>query len=365
LNEELAKRGGCLEVWFMARSEPGRLWKLYPEEFGFPFRFAGGINPIIQERQFHFNPSYLWQILKKPPTWLLVSGSWYFPTAFLGNWIARITRAKTILWNESNLQYVEHKTRTATLFRRTVMDNFDAYVVPGQWAREYVLEFAPSAPHKPILPLPNVIDETLFRDKVSLYRRQRSKLRSKWEINEECHPVLFTAARLEPIKGIRELICAITSSKRFKPATLLIAGDGVLRYELQSIVAEAGLQENIHFLGFLNEAQILEILALADGFILPSLGDPYPLAVIEAAFAGLPLLLSNRVGCHLEVLVPQQNGILFDPYDQVSIQNCLEHFLNLEPQQWVEMGYRSLEIAEERFCTNQVVSCFVDALIKL
>ena len=115
----------------------------------------------------------------------------------------------------------------------------------------------------------------------------------------------------------------------------------------------------------MSEAEILDLLSLADGFILPSLGDPYPLAVIEAAFAGLPLLLSDRVGCHPDALLPGENGLLFDPHDLDSIQRCLGEFIALGPQVWAAMGAQSLKVAEDRFGTERVVTRFVDDLLQL
>ena len=164
---------------------------------------------------------------------------------------------------------------------------------------------------------------------------------------------------------MEQLIRALLTFRYVDRIMLFVAGSGSLSDELETIVHQTGFEQNIRLVGFLDEEEILDLLAVADALILPSLGDPYPLAVIEAAFAGLPLLLSDRVGCHLETLVPQYNGFLFDPYDPSSIQNCLEHFLRLEPEQWAEMGLRSQEIAEERFSTERVVSQFFSDLIRL
>jgi glycosyltransferase involved in cell wall biosynthesis len=356
--------GVSFTVIFMATTEPGRHWVFDAREWSFEYRFPPGLHPVVGGHMLHLNPGGLIELVIRPPTWLILSGSWYFPTVFLSSWLAKLARTRTLFWSESNLAYVEHRSYLAQRLRSWVMNSFDGYIVPGGWAREYVLHHAASAPRKPMLDLPNVVDERLFRDRVAERRKHRQELLSKWHLEQGRRPILFVAARLEPIKGIRELLMTLASMQA-RPVTLLIAGEGALRAELETLIRDARLEDRVRLLGYLREPEILDLLSLADGFILPSLGDPYPLAVIEAAFAGLPLLLSDRVGCHPEALLPGQNGLLFDPHDPSSIQFCLKRFVALGSEEWTEMGLRSLEVAEERFSTGRVVARFLDELLSL
>lgn len=353
-----------LQVLFMSQTEPGRHWQLTGEDWPFAHSFLPGIHPMAFGRQFHLNPTALVKLMQSPPAWLLLSGSWYLPTVVLSSWLTRLTKTTTLFWSESNLAYMEHLSAPIEKVRGWVIDSFDGYAVPGAWARDYILHYAPSAAEKPVLNLPNVVDERLFRDGVVKRRAHRQELLAKWHLEERHRPILFAAARLEPVKGIKDLLLALVSMLA-RPVTLLIAGEGALRAELETLIGDAGLENRFRLLGFLDEPQILDLLSLADGFILPSLGDPYPLAVIEAAFAGLPLLLSDRVGCHPEALLPGENGLLFDPHDLDSIRQCLGKFVDLGPQVWAEMGMRSLELAEARFGTERVVTRFVGELLQL
>jgi glycosyltransferase involved in cell wall biosynthesis len=356
----------------MAHVEPGRTWRFDYDTWKFDYRFVPGWHPTIRGRVFHLNPCCLPDLSLHPPDWMLVAGSWFLPTVWFATAIAKLNNTRTFFWSESNLRYVEHRSSVATRLRSWAMGSFDGFVVPGRWAREYVLHFAPSAAEKPMLNLPNVVDESRFRDAVAERRTRRQELLSKWHLGghaeDQPGPILFTAARLEPIKGIQELLLAFgmaARSAQSEPGMLLIAGDGALRDDLQGFICGEGIEDKVRLLGFLDEPDILDLFALADAFILPSLGDPYPLAAIEAAFAGLPLLLSDRVGCHPEVLLPGENGFLFDPCDPSSIQHCLARFVLLGPQKWAEMGARSREVAEERFSTGVVVARFVDELLSL
>jgi glycosyltransferase involved in cell wall biosynthesis len=365
LGRALHDRGVALKVVFLARTEPGRNWTLDTSDWSIEYQFPPGIQPTIGDYRFYLNPALLMKLLFRPPTWLLLSGSWYFPTVQLAALGAKLTCSKTLFWSESNLAYIEHVSPLVSWWRRWVMDSFDGFVVPGRWAREYVLHFSPSAKSKPILTLPNAVDESRFKDGVAARRRRRESILAKWELGERARPIFLTIARLEPIKGVDRLVRALLSFQHIHRITLLLAGNGSLSDELETMIRQMGLERNMRLVGYLAEEEILDLLAVADALILPSLGDPYPLTVIEAAFAGLPLLLSDRVGCHPEALIPQYNGFLFRTCDPASIQDCLERFLRLEPEQWAEMGRRSQAMAEERFGTERIVSQFADELERL
>jgi glycosyltransferase involved in cell wall biosynthesis len=238
----------------------------------------------------------------------------------------------------------------------------DGYVTPGEWAKDYVRAFAPSSQAKPMLHLPNVVDETRFEQEVERRRQGVSSLRQRWEIDAS-RAVILTPARLDPIKGIRETLEAFMTASWSNEVTWLVAGDGPLRQELITKAQSSGTILDVRFLGHLPEDAILDLLALSDAFLLPSLGDPYPLAVIEAMFARLPVLLSNRVGCHPEALLQGQNGFLFDPLQGASIDTAVAQFLQLDQRERRAMGTLSWSIADKKFRTKRVVSDFVDQLL--
>jgi glycosyltransferase involved in cell wall biosynthesis len=65
----------------------------------------------------------------------------------------------------------------------------------------------------------------------------------------------------------------------------------------------------------------------ADLFCLPSLSDPSPLSLVEAAFSELPLLVSEYCGNHPELVLPRINGMVFNPYDAHSVHSSFEWVL--------------------------------------
>jgi glycosyltransferase involved in cell wall biosynthesis len=76
------------------------------------------------------------------------------------------------------------------------------------------------------------------------------------------------------------------------PACFLWLGAGDLAHELQSAHAT-----NLKLTGWLTRVEVSRQLAQADVFLMPSLWEGMPLALIEAQAAGLPAVVSNVVGC--------------------------------------------------------------------
>ncbi len=136
--------------------------------------------------------------------------------------------------------------------------------------------------------------------------------------------IISIAARLEPVKGIDYLIKAFAEAHRTCPLLrLCIMGEGRLREELEALVDTLGLHDRVYFAGFRQD--VGELLKTTDIFCLSSLSEGLPFAVLEAAMAKLPLVLSE-VGGMAEFFVHQQTALLFPAKD---IKQMSEHFLFL------------------------------------
>lgn len=101
--------------------------------------------------------------------------------------------------------------------------------------------------------------------------------------------------------------------------TLNIVGFGHQENELRLCA-----KSNIHFLGSIPNKQLYKVYQSNDVFILPSKVEPWGLVVEEALNNGLPLLLSNRVGCAEEILIEDINGYLFDYDNEESLISAIK-----------------------------------------
>jgi len=139
-------------------------------------------------------------------------------------------------------------------------------------------------------------------------------------------PLVVSVGNLYPVKGHQYLIDAAAALARRHPTLhLAIAGRGDLAEALAARARERGLGGRLHLLGL--RSDVADVLAAADLFVLPSLSEGLPLALLEAMFAGLPIVAS-RVGEIPTALVDGECGVLVPPGDPAALAAALDRLLS-------------------------------------
>jgi glycosyltransferase involved in cell wall biosynthesis len=111
------------------------------------------------------------------------------------------------------------------------------------------------------------------------------------------HPTLVHLGRLRRYKSVDVVLRAMTViRKTFPQAELNIVGDGPDRARLQGLARRLGLDEAVHFLGFLPREEIVDLLYRTHLFLNPSPKEGWGLTVIEANECGVPVVASRRPG---------------------------------------------------------------------
>jgi glycosyltransferase involved in cell wall biosynthesis len=360
--KEFAARGIAFEVYFMARTVPIRSWDLTPSEWRFLHHFGPGMHWTRDSTTFHLNPSIVYRITRDSPRWLLIGG-WHLPTsmALLG---ARslIGNGTTLLWAEANRASMSIRSGIVHRLRQLIGNAADAFAVPGKIAAE-TLRIDWGLDDKPVVPLPNLIDENLFGVRVSELRARRPALRQSIGLSGEDLGILWPARLHEKTKGIMNFLRAIEGVPRSR-AKILIAGDGLDRRALETWLAASHIS-GVRLLGWRSEEQMLELYASCDLLLLPSLRDPNPLSVIEALWAGLPLLISDRCGNWPEAVEQGVNGWVIDPTSQTELCRAFEQALRLTEGDLARSGAASARIARQKFSTQRNVESFADCVMKL
>jgi len=159
-------------------------------------------------------------------------------------------------------------------------------------------------------------------------------------------PVVITVAVLREPKGLQYLIDALGGLLPLIPdVKLVIVGDGDHGPTLRRQTTDMGLDEHVFFTGA--RSDIADLLAMADLFVLPTLGDVLPTAVAEAMAVELPVVASD-VGGVPEMVVNDRNGILVPPGDAPALAAACAGLLR-DPERAHAMGLAGREIARDRF----------------
>jgi len=133
----------------------------------------------------------------------------------------------------------------------------------------------------------------------------------------------------------------------------LFVGDGPLRGKLEGLVRELGLENRVRFLGSKDREEIPEILAITDIFVLPSLSEGLPTAVIEAMAAGCPVV-ATAVGGTAEVVADGETGLLVPPRDPDALAEGMKILLQSRATRR-KMGEAGAKRAREYFSIERMV----------
>lgn len=110
-------------------------------------------------------------------------------------------------------------------------------------------------------------------------------------------PIILFAGRLCTQKGAMEFIeIAKILNKKAENLRFVMAGEGELFEALISKCIEEGLMDKFHFTGHLSRPELFDLMSESAIFVMPSHSDPFGLSAMEAAYAGLPVILSTECG---------------------------------------------------------------------
>ncbi|NIM91388.1 MAG: glycosyltransferase [Candidatus Aminicenantes bacterium] len=152
----------------------------------------------------------------------------------------------------------------------------------------------------------NGIDIDDFNEKEGNYTKKALGLKDN-------NMVIGSVANFFPNKGLHYLIKGISElAKRHPNLVLFLVGDGPLRNELIAETKELNITDKVFFLGHVNN--IPQVLKLFDIFVLPSLKEGFPWAILEA-MAAKKAIVATEVGGVPEMIKDGESGVLVKPGD--------------------------------------------------
>ena len=140
---------------------------------------------------------------------------------------------------------------------------------------------------------------------------------------KQAAPLLLMVGEMIPRKRHGDLLRAFSLVQKARPdAVLLLAGEGVLRPDLEALAQNLGIAQNVRFLGFRRD--IASLLAASDLFMFPSQQEGLPSAIQEALAMATPTIATNVRGC--ADLVDESCGYLVELGDTENMaQSALAH----------------------------------------
>lgn len=262
---------------------------------------------------------------------------------FVGRAAARFAKVPAIIHTVHGFAFHEQSSCLTvgvySALERLAAHWCDKIVTVSDYHRKWALDLAIGDEDK-VVSIPNGIPATRVQ-----HTLEKGIFRAGLGVGEN-QTLLVSAGRLAPQKGIEYLIDAVrvlVDEGRYD-VHLLLAGDGPLRFYLESKVRDLNLQSHISFLGF--RTDVADILFAADIIVMPTEREGLSVALLEAMAAKRPIITTN-IGSNLEVTDGGKFARLVIPKSSEELVLAIKNVLS-DP----EGSSKMLEMAYSHFTEN-------------
>ncbi|MGB8582330.1 MAG: glycosyltransferase family 4 protein [Candidatus Sulfotelmatobacter sp.] len=304
---------------------------------GYPYTFLKNVADSPGHGRFSgFDTPEIKAIIRRREYDAMLVNGWHYKSAWQAIWACWRSKAKVMVRGDSHLHTPRGITKRAvkSFTYRRFIPRFDACLAAGQWSREYFLHYG-ARPERIFL-VPHAIDNKRFQIDAEALEPRRSEVRKEKNLDDNAIVFMFSG-KFIPKKRPMDFVCAIERAVQRNPRIEgLMVGDGPLRARCEELVRERRVP--IRFTGFLNQSQITKAYVASDALVLPSDGgETWGVVVNEAMACARPCIVSDRVGCGPDLVIPQATGSIFPLGDVDALANSMLELAG-SPQRLISMG---------------------------
>ncbi len=258
----------------------------------------------------------------------------------------------TILMSEST-QWDETRNAWREAVKRRIVGLCSSALVGGSPHKDYMVKLG--MPAERVFLGYDAVDNGYFAKNAEKLKSETLKNEAR---NKHGLPAKYflASARFVEKKNLPRLIEAYSqyrkiTAKRQAPGTMpsapwdfVLLGDGVLRESLCALRSALGLDASVHLPGFMQYPDLPAYYGLASTFIHASTTEQWGLVVNEAMASSLPVLVSNRCGCALDLVQEGVNGFTFDPCNVGDMAKAMSIISAFQDVRLSEFGAESARI---------------------
>lgn len=259
------------------------------------------------------NPSIVKELRRENPDALWVNGHNYF-TYLLAIGAAKALGIPVLMRGETHL--LLSCSMSKRILRRLVMSAFyqvcDACLPIGTRNAEFYRSHG--VRDERLFIVPYAVDNTFFTQTTDSYLKDPSSIKKDLGLPATTPLVLF-ASKLMSRKRPMDLLMAYHKLRREQiQAALVFIGSGSHEQMLKTYVQQQQVPD-VYFFGFRNQSELPKFYAIADIFVLPSENEPWGLVINEVMCAGLPVVATKEIGAAADLVIPDQNGLIYQTGD--------------------------------------------------
>jgi glycosyltransferase involved in cell wall biosynthesis len=256
--------------------------------------------------------------------------------------IAKMFFKKTILHIHATTFdkfYKDSNVVLSFLIRKTLHMADKIIVLSPRWKNF----FTKLIPERKLVIIPNGVSVSVFNNQL------KRKAFSSDDIQ-----VLFIGGKESKRKGVYDILKAIpiVVKKHTKNILFLFVGRTDVN-KLRNFCEKKGISNHVKILGYIENDSMMEIMATADIYVLPSYAEGLPIAMLEAMAAGLPVV-STPVGSIPEVIEEGVNGFLVKPGDHNALAARIIELTRNERLR-KRMGINNMEKIRKEYSMKKVM----------
>ena len=249
---------------------------------------------------------------------------WHYVTFWLAYLAAFYLKIPVFLHSENPYNQEIKKARPKILIKKIVLGSLFKHIAGflaiGTENRRFY-EFYGVKDDK-IFFTPYAVDNARFISERNSNLSKKGEFRKEMGIQDAGTVIMFSGkliTKKRPMDLLRAYEVVDSPDK-----ALVFVGAGQLRNEMERYIAERKIK-NVTFTGFKNQTELYRYYIAADIFVLPStFGETWGVVVNEAMCFGLPVIVSDLVGCGGDLVKHGENGYIFDTGDIITLARYLK-----------------------------------------
>jgi glycosyltransferase involved in cell wall biosynthesis len=308
---------------------------------------ALGFEPQFVRQARTLDPACVWRLAEDFRRLRIdVVHSHEFTMAIYGAAAARLSGRRHIITFHGN-QTMTRALRRRIAIRWAMRQSAATTAVSGDTQRQLVQDLGVSSDAIRVI-----------RNGIPLRPGDRSKIRREFGLRDE-EILVLAVGNLEKRKGhviLLEALRRVTAEMPEAPWRLIIAGGrgGVEQEPIERFIQDHGYGQRVHLL--LRREDVPDLQAAADLFVMPSLWEGLPLALLEAMLAGNPIIASATSGIP-EAIETEREGLLTPPGDAGALAGALSRLLR-DPAERQRFGEAARARGQREFTVGVMTDAY-------
>lgn len=340
LYEKLSNDGIQLNVWYCSDEN---IHSYYDRQFGKKINWD---IPLLKGYEYKFFKNYsyrksiyggFWglinlgvikELFKIPKSLIIIHGWSYFTHIIViifgklfGHTVSIRGESPYIHEIKNSFFKIIFKTIFINLFLKSFIDIF---FFIGEQNRKFYKYY--NIKDTKLVFLPYAVDNKRFQNALIFDEKSKSEIKFNLGLPQDKKILLFSGKFISKKRPL-DLLKAYVNINKKNEYALVMLGDGILKREMEQFIISENLI-NVFLPGFINQSKITEYYNIADIFIMTSdIGETWGLVANEAMNFGVPLLLSDMVGCS-EDLITEKTGTIFNCGNILSLETKISFIEN-------------------------------------